>query len=83
MKYADALVGPLLQEFFIKHLLTHRNVSPQTLSSYSNAFRLLLRFIATKMNTQPVALKLDQLNPGVILSAPGDRQGVSGASPLR
>ncbi|HEF5870450.1 TPA: tyrosine-type recombinase/integrase [Burkholderia cenocepacia] len=68
MKYADALVGPLLQEYFIKHLLTHRNVSPQTLSSYSNAFRLLLRFIATKMNIQPVALKLDQLNPAVILA---------------
>jgi len=68
MKYSDALVGPLLQEFFIKHLLTHRNVSPQTLSSYSNAFRLLLRFIATKMSIQPVALKLDQLNPAVILA---------------
>jgi integrase/recombinase XerD len=68
MKYSDALVGPLLQEFFIKHLLTHRNVSPQTLSSYSNAFRLLLQFVATKMNIQPVALKLDQLSPAVILA---------------
>jgi hypothetical protein len=68
MKYSDALVGPLLQEFFIKHLLTHRNVSPQTLSSYSNAFRLLLQFIATKMNIQPVALKLDHLSPAVILA---------------
>ncbi|MGF6537288.1 tyrosine-type recombinase/integrase [Paraburkholderia youngii] len=68
MKYSHALVGPLLQEFFIKHLLTHRNVSPQTLSSYSNSFRLLFRFIATKMNIQPIALKLDQLNPAVILA---------------
>lgn len=68
MKYSDALVGPMLQKFFIKHLLTHRNVSPQTFSSYSNALRLLLQFIAKKMNIQPVTLKLDHLSPAVILA---------------
>lgn len=61
MKRINALVGPLLQEFFVKRLLTHRNVSPQTLSSYSDAFRLLLQFVATKMHIEPVALNVTEL----------------------
>jgi site-specific recombinase XerD len=68
MKRTNALVGPLLQEFFVKHLLTHRNVSPQTLSSYSDAFRLLLQFVATKMHIEPVALNVTELSPEVIMA---------------
>lgn len=68
MKDTNALVGPLLQEFFLKHLMTHRNVSPQTLSSYRDAFRLLLRFIARTMHIEPVALSLTDLSPEVILT---------------
>ena len=68
MKRTDALVGPLLQEFFVKHLLTHRNISPQTVWSYRDAFRLLLQFVAAKMHIEPVALKLTDLSPSVILA---------------
>jgi site-specific recombinase XerD len=68
MKRTDALVGPLLQEFFVKHLLTHRNISPQTVWSYRDAFRLLLQFIDAKMHIEPVALKLTDLSPSVILA---------------
>jgi integrase/recombinase XerD len=68
MKHTDALVGPLLQEFFVKHLMTHRNVSPQTLWSYRDAFRLLLRFVAATMHIEPVALNLIHLSPSVILA---------------
>ena len=36
--------GALLQTFFTDHLVAHRRVSPQTVSSYRDTFRLLLRF---------------------------------------
>ncbi|KLU26561.1 integrase [Caballeronia mineralivorans PML1(12)] len=68
MKNTDTLVGPLLQEFFLKHLMTHRNVSPQTLWSYRDAFRLLLQFIDTTMHIEPVALSLTHLSAAVILA---------------
>jgi integrase/recombinase XerD len=69
MKHKDgALVGPLLQEFFVRHLVAHRNVSPQTISSYRDAFRLLLKFVAVKLHTEPVALNVTDLGPEVILA---------------
>lgn len=62
------LVGPLLQDFFVRHLLVHRNVSPQTISSYRDAFRLLLKFSAAKLHTEPVAIKVTDLGPDFILA---------------
>lgn len=62
------LVGPLLQGFFARHLLAHRNVSPQTISSYRDAFRLLLKFAEANLRTEPVALKVTDLGPDVILA---------------
>jgi site-specific recombinase XerD len=68
MKPTDTLVGPLLQEFFVKHLLSHRKVSPQTISSYRDAFRLLFKFISEKRHVEPVALRFLDLGPDVILA---------------
>jgi len=67
MKSTTTLVGPLLQEFFVKHLLSHRNVSPQTISSYRDTFRLLLKFVAHKSHIEPVAMHTTALSPDVIL----------------
>ncbi len=68
MRHAHALVGPLLQEFFVKHLLAHRNVSPQTISSYRDAFRLLLKFSTAKLHVEPVTLNVTDLGPDLILA---------------
>lgn len=38
-------VGPLLQSFFTEHMLSHRRASQQTVDSYRDTFRLLLRFL--------------------------------------
>jgi hypothetical protein len=35
----------LLQDFFCEYLLAQRNASPRTISSYRDAFRLLLRYV--------------------------------------
>lgn len=38
-------LGPWLQRFFREHLLTHRNLSPATITAYRDTFRLLFRFL--------------------------------------
>ena len=42
MSSATTLIGPLLQAFFVEHLLQHKHVSPHTIASYRDTFRLLL-----------------------------------------
>jgi site-specific recombinase XerD len=68
MKTTNNLVGPLVQEFFVKHLMAHRNLSPQTVSSYRDAFRLLLTFAAGKVNSQPISLDIHDLGPETVLA---------------
>ena len=41
---APTLIGPLLQRFFAEHLIQHKHVSPQTVASYRDTFRLLLQY---------------------------------------
>jgi integrase/recombinase XerD len=62
------LVGPHLQAFFAEHLLTHKRASPQTIASYRDTFRLLLRFIQGKTGTEPSALPLAALDADAVLS---------------
>ena len=41
----QTLVGPLLQRFFMEHLCNHKRLSPQTVKSYRDTFRLLLQYL--------------------------------------
>lgn len=41
MKTAALSLGPHLQAFFTEHLTRHKRVSPQTLASVRDSFRLL------------------------------------------
>ena len=38
------LLGPLLQKYFAGYLVAQRRLSPQTVASYRDTFRLLLNF---------------------------------------
>ena len=60
-------VGPLLQTFFTEHLLNHKRVSPQTIASYRDTFRLLLQFVRTKRGVAPEALRVETLDVSTIL----------------
>lgn len=62
------LIGPLLQGFFVEHLLAHKHVSPRTISSYRDAFRLLLQFVKDQTHIEPASLHLAVLDAPVILS---------------
>lgn len=55
----------LLQSFFITRLMTQRRVSPHTIASYRDRFRLLLQF-AQKADTQS-ALPVEPGRPQCVL----------------
>ncbi len=62
------LVGPLLQSFFTEHMVSHRRASQQTIDSYRDTFRLLLRFIRHASGKEPASLRVRDLDAPAILS---------------
>lgn len=62
------LVGPLLQIFFTDHLIAQRRLSPQTISSYRDTFRLLLQFVHREIGIEPASLPISALDADTILA---------------
>jgi integrase/recombinase XerD len=60
-------VGPLLQAFFIDYLYGQKRASAQTVESYRDTFRLLLRFLQQTTGKAPSALHTLDLDAPVIL----------------
>jgi site-specific recombinase XerD len=63
----SSLAGPLLQSFFTDYLIAQRRVSPQTVASYRDTFRLLLQFVHRETGIGPATLPLAKLDAGIIL----------------
>ena len=59
--------GPLLQSLFVEHLCSHKRVSPRTIESYRDTFRLLLQHLQAKTGKKPSALSIADLDAPVIL----------------
>jgi integrase len=55
-------LSPLLEAFFNKRLIAQRRVSPHTISSYRDTFRLLLLFAERKLRRLPSKLALSDLS---------------------
>lgn len=60
VKTSNAL-APLLEGFFVQRLMAQRKVSPHTLASYRDTFRLLLKFAETHLHRRASELALDDL----------------------
>jgi len=60
-------LGRLLQDFFYKRLIQQRRVSPLTIASYRDAFRLLLKFAEQKLCKSITKLDLSDLNTTLVL----------------
>jgi site-specific recombinase XerD len=56
----------LLERFFAQRLIAQRRVSPHTIGSYRDTFRLLLQFIEKRVHKPPSRLALTDLDPSVI-----------------
>jgi site-specific recombinase XerD len=61
-------LAPLLQGFFVEHLMQHKAASPQTVSAYRDAFRLLFQFLQERTGIEPAALHLDHLDATALLA---------------
>src|SRR6266567_6654470 len=61
-----AKLPSLLQSFFTTRLMTQRKVSPHTITSYRDTFRLLLQFAQKRLRKAPSELGLDDLDASVI-----------------
>lgn len=60
-------LSPLLQAFFVEHLLNQKGASPKTIEAYRDTFRLVLQFLAQTTGVQPASLMLAALDAPVLL----------------
>ncbi len=56
----------LLERFFTQRLIAQRRVSPHTIASYRDTFRLLLQFVEKRVHKPPSKLALTDLDPSLI-----------------
>jgi integrase/recombinase XerD len=59
-------LAPLLQSYFTDRLLRQRHASPNTVASYRDTFRLLLKFIKAKTGKAPSKIGLEDLDAALI-----------------
>lgn len=59
-------LAPTLQAFFTERLLRQRQVSPATVASYRDTFRLLLRFVAERTSQAPSSIGIEDLDAPTI-----------------
>lgn len=57
----------LVQEFFCQRLVAQRNVSPCTVASYRDGFRLLLSFAEERLHKTPSAMQFADLDAPLVL----------------
>ncbi len=58
----------LLQAFFTDRLMRQRQVSPETIASYRDAFCLLFRFVRQRLNKAPSGLEMEDLDASLIVA---------------
>lgn len=58
--------GTMLQAFFAERLVRQLNVSPRTVESYRDTFRLLLRYAQQRLHRMPHTLTLEDVNASVV-----------------
>ena len=62
------LIAPHLQVFFADYLCQQKQMSPQTIISYRDTFRLLLKFLRDRTGIEPSALRVVDLDASAVLS---------------
>lgn len=60
--------GNLLQDFFCQYLMNQRNLSPRTVASYRDAFRLLLNFVKERKRKSPAKIQMADLDAACIVA---------------
>lgn len=60
--------APMLQSFFVERLMQQRAVSPQTISSYRDTFRLFLEFVQRHLGKLPTDVALSDIDAALVLA---------------
>jgi len=60
------LLAPILEKFFTDRLRHQRDVSPNTIAAYRDAFRLLLRFAQRQLGKPPSVIPLNQIDAPLV-----------------
>jgi site-specific recombinase XerD len=68
MTTSPSLISPYVQAFFADHLQQHKRLSPQTIASCRDTFRLLLNFMKHTRGIEPSALRVTDLEAPTILT---------------
>jgi site-specific recombinase XerD len=58
----------LIQKFFLQWLMAQRNVSPETVKSYRDSFRIFIQYLETAYKIKPSAVTVNCLNAEYILA---------------
>ena len=61
-------VGTLLQTYFCDHLIAQRDVSPATVRSYRDTFRLFLAYVQERTRTRPTDLTLEDIDAPLVVA---------------
>jgi site-specific recombinase XerD len=59
-------LAPLLERFFMQRLMQERRVSPHTIGSYRDTFRLFLKFAQGRLHKPPSTLKFEDIDAPLV-----------------
>lgn len=65
---ASTSLAPFLERFFTQRLIQQRQVSPHTISSYRDTFRLLLKFAHRRQHKPPSRLRVEEIDAPLIVA---------------
>ena len=60
-------LGPVLRRYFCEYLVSQRDLSPRTIGSYRDTFRLLLGFLERRYRVKPDVVCVDDLDASRVL----------------
>ena len=80
MNTTEPSFSVLLQRFFTQRLMQQKKVSPHTLCSYRDTFRLLLRFAEKKLRATPEQLSIEQIDTPFVTAFLNDMESSRGVS---
>jgi len=64
----EGMLGPALQRYFCDYLINQRQISPRTVTSYRDTFRLLLSFFERCRSRKPDDLRVRDLDGSTVLA---------------
>ncbi len=73
-------LAPTLQAFFTDRLVRQRQARPHTVAAYRDTLRLLVRFVAERLGTEPSTLNIGDLGAAFISASLDHRQHDRGNS---